>query len=110
MPRYLLQLAYSPEAWAAQIKDPQNRVEQTAALMQRLGGRFETVYYAFGEYDIVGIAEFPDNVRATAFSMVISAGGSGKATKITPLISVDEGLQAMRLGGEVTALYAPPRV
>ena len=60
MPHYLLQLAYAPQAWNAQLKNPRNRVEQVTGLLQRLGGRFECVYYAFGEYDIVGIAEFPE--------------------------------------------------
>ncbi len=109
MPHYLLQLAYSSEAWAGQLKNPQNRVQQVAQLMQGLGGRFETVYYAFGDYDIVGIAEFPDNVSAAAFSMVIQSGGTARSARTTPLATLDEGLEAMRKGGEVSARYAPPQ-
>jgi uncharacterized protein with GYD domain len=29
---------------------------------------------AFGEYDVISIFELPDNVRAAAISMAISAG------------------------------------
>jgi uncharacterized protein with GYD domain len=108
MPRYLVQAAYTPEAWAALIKQPQNRLEAIGELLRSLGGRFESVYFAFGEYDIVGVAEFPDNASAAAQSMVISAGGSVKAVKTTPLMTMEEGLEAMRKGGAAVASYHPP--
>ena len=108
MPRYLLQVAYTPEAWAAQLKNPQNRVEVVGQLLQRLGGRFESTYMAFGEYDIVAVMELPDNVSAAAASMVVSAGGAVKAIKTTPLMTVEEGVQALRKGGDVASTYRPP--
>jgi uncharacterized protein with GYD domain len=108
MARYLLQVAYTPEAWAAQLKNPQNRVQIVSQLLQRFGGSFESAYMAFGEYDIVAIMDLPDNVSAAAVSMVVSAGGAVKAIKTTPLMTVDEGLEAMRKGGEAVASYRPP--
>ena len=44
MPRYLVQAAYTPEAWSALIKQPQNRLEAIGELLRSLGGRFESVY------------------------------------------------------------------
>ena len=38
-------------------------------MFEGLGGRIESFYYAFGEYDFVVIAEFPDNVSAGALSV-----------------------------------------
>jgi uncharacterized protein with GYD domain len=108
MSRYLLQVAYTPEAWATQLKNPQNRVEIVSQFMQHLGGRFETVYFAFGDYDIVAVMDLPDNVSAAAASMVVSAGGAVKEIKTTPLMTVDEGIQAMRKGAEAAASYRPP--
>jgi uncharacterized protein with GYD domain len=108
MPRHLVQAAYTPEAWAALITQPQNRLEAIGELLRSLGGRFESVYLAFGEYDIVGVAEFPDNASAAAQSMVISAGGSVKAVKTAPLMTMEEGLEAMRKGGAAMASYRPP--
>src|SRR5262249_20404189 len=100
MTRYLLQVAYTPEAWAAQLKNPQNRLEASAELLKRLGGRFESAYLAFGDYDIVAIMDVPDNASAAAVSMVVSAGGALKAVKTTPLMTIEEGMAAMRKGGE----------
>jgi uncharacterized protein with GYD domain len=108
MPRYLLQVAYTPEAWAAQLKNPQNRVELVGEFLKRLGGSFETAYLAFGDYDIVAVVDLPDNVSAAAFSMVVSAGGALKAIKTTPLLTVEEGIAAMRKGNEAAGTYRPP--
>jgi uncharacterized protein with GYD domain len=108
MARYLFQLAYTPEAWAVQLKDPKDRVEIVRPVVERLGGRFEAVYFAFGDYDIVALVEAPDNVSAAALSLAVSAGGAAKAVKTTPLMTIDEGLQAMRKGAEAAALYRPP--
>jgi uncharacterized protein with GYD domain len=108
MPRYLLQAAYTPEAWAAQLKNPQNRVEIVGELLKRLGGRFESGYLSFGEYDIVVVMDMPDNVSAAAVSMVASAGGAIKAIKTTPLMTIEEAMAAMRKGDEAASSYRPP--
>ena len=106
MARYLFQLAYTPEAWAAQINNPQNRVEVIRPVIENLGGRFESAYYAFGDYDVVFIAEVPDNVSAAALALAINAGGAMKAFKTTPLMTVEEGMEAMRKAGGTG--YRPP--
>lgn len=106
MPHYMLQVAYTAEAWAAQVKSPQNRMEAIRPVIERLGGKVETAYYAFGEYDLVAIFEFPDNVQAAAFALAAAAGGAVKALKTTPLLTLEEGLAALRAAGG--AGYRPP--
>ena len=76
MPRYLVQLAYTPEAWAAQLRNPQNRIEVVAPALEAVGGRFEATYFAFGDYDVVLIMEAPDNTAAAAFGLAVAAGGA----------------------------------
>jgi uncharacterized protein with GYD domain len=108
MPRYLFQLAYTPAAWAALLRDPQDRVAIVRPVIERLGGRFEGVYFAFGDYDLIAIVEAPDNVSAAAFSLTLTAGGAVKAVKTTPLMTIEEGLAAMRKGADAGTLYQPP--
>lgn len=108
MPYYLVQAAYTAESWAAQIKaqpDPRDRI---GALARAAGGRLESLYYCFGEYDIVGIGEFPGNDAAAAFAIAAAAGGAGRAIKTTPLLTIEEGLSAMRKASEAGAGYRPP--
>ncbi len=106
MPRYMLEVAYTPEAWATMVKKPQDRIEAVRPAVRKLGGRIEAAYFAFGEHDLVAIVNMPDNVSVAAFSIAASAGGSIKAIKTTPLMTVREGMQAMRKAKR--AAYVPP--
>ena len=37
MAHYLVQVAYTPEAWSAQVKNPQNRVQAVRPSREMLG-------------------------------------------------------------------------
>jgi uncharacterized protein with GYD domain len=106
MPLYMLQFAYTSEAWAALQKNPQNRAEGLSALAQKMGGRLVDLYYCFGEYDGVVLIEAPDDVSATAMVLAAIAPGHVKSTRTTRLMTVDETMEAMRKAGGAT--YAAP--
>jgi uncharacterized protein with GYD domain len=106
MPYYLYQAAYTTEAWAAQLKNPQDVRGRVKAVIEQNGGTLIGPWYAFGEYDIVGIVEYPDNVSSAAVAIAFAAGGALKASKTTVLMTVEEGLEAMRRAGG--ADYQPP--
>lgn len=103
---YLVQAAYTPEAWAGLIKKPQDRARAMRPIARQLKGRLVSFYLAFGDYDVVGIGEFPDNDAAAAFAMAIAAGGAVKSIKTTPLMTVPQGVNAMRKAKRVG--YQPP--
>jgi uncharacterized protein with GYD domain len=96
MANYLLQLSYVPETWAALVSNPQDRGEQVRAAIENLGGKLEQVWLAFGADDVVSIVDMPDNVAVAALSMAFSAGGACKNVRTTPLMSFEEGIEAMR--------------
>ena len=106
MAHYMIQAAYTPEAWAAMIRDPQNRVDRLRPVVQKLGGDIEAAWLCFGDYDIIAILVLPDNVSAAAFSVAAAAGGAVKAVKTTPLMSLEDGIAFMQLAGD--AGYSPP--
>jgi len=106
MPYYMLQAAYTPEAWKAMVKSPQNRLEAIRPVVEKLGGHIEGGWLAFGEYDVLVICQLPNNVSAAAFSMAGAAGGAVKAIKTTPLMSTEEAMEAMRKANGVG--YQPP--
>ena len=87
------------------MKTPQDRSELVRAPIEKLGGKVEGFYFAFGEYDIIGIVEMPDNVAAAAFSVAISAGGACSSVKTTPLLTTGEAVEAMRRAA--TSGYKP---
>ena len=71
-----------------------------------MGGRIESFYFAFGDYDAVVIAELPDNASAAAFAMAVGAGGAMRSYKTTVLIPTAEAVEAMRKAS--TLGYRPP--
>jgi uncharacterized protein with GYD domain len=108
MSHYLLEIAYTPEAWAAQLENPQDRTDVIRPVLESVGARFECLYYAFGDRDIVGIIEAPDNVSVAAISLAFSAGGALKSCRTTPLMTTQEAMEAMRKGFRAYGVYKPP--
>jgi uncharacterized protein with GYD domain len=101
MTHYLLQVAYTAEGWATLVQHPHNRLEELRPVVARLGGSLEALWMSFGDYDVVALLQLPDHVSAAALSIAVSAGGAVKAVKTTPLMSVEEGMEAMAKAGEV---------
>lgn len=99
MPSYLVQVAYTSEATAAMMKKPQDRSAVVGKAIEKLGGTLKGAWLCFGDYDTVVVVDMPDNVSAAAFALAIGAGGSCKSVKTTPLLSVDEGMAAMKKAG-----------
>ena len=96
MASYLIQASYTPEAWAAMLKNPQDRSEAIRAVVEKLGGRIGQFWFTFGDYDALGVLDMPDGVSAAALSMAVSAGGACRSVRTTPLLSVAEGLDSMK--------------
>ncbi|GAA2149768.1 GYD domain-containing protein [Nocardioides koreensis] len=108
MAQYLLEVAYTPESWAKQIRDQGNVLDRIQPLLEASGGRIESMFYAFGDYDLVGIADFASPEGAAAFSLAATAGGAVKTFKTTPLLTIEQGLDAMARASEAAKGYRPP--
>ena len=107
MPLYMAQFAYTPEAWTAFTKQPENRTAAVQALAQKLGCRMEALYYSFGEYDGFVILDAADEATATAFLLAAMAPGHLRATKTTVLMRPETVVEAMKKAG--TATFQGPR-
>src|SRR5207244_4555666 len=81
MAHYLFQGTYSSDSWKTLIKKPVNRFDAIRPAIEKLGGSIEGAWLAFGDYDVVLIAEMPDNVSAAAFALAVAAAGSLKTFK-----------------------------
>ncbi len=102
MPLYMTQFAYTPETWAALIRNPEDRSEAVRGLLESMGGRMVSFYNSFREYDGVIIFEAPDEGTAAAGVLAAVAPGHLKSVKTTTLLSVEDAMQAMRRAGEAT--------
>jgi len=107
MAYYLLQGSYSSDSWKSLVNNPTDRITAVKPIVEKLGGKLEHAWFAFGEYDLVTILEMPDNVSAAAFSLAIAAGGGFKTHKTTPLLEISDGIAAMKKAG--ASGYKPPQ-
>jgi uncharacterized protein with GYD domain len=101
MALYMVQFAYTAEAWATLAKNPQDRSVPVREVGEKLGGRMIGFYYCFGEYDGVLLAELPDDTAAIATAIAGVAPGHLKAIKTTKLFTVEETMEAMRKAGSL---------
>jgi uncharacterized protein with GYD domain len=65
------------------------RLNQAKSLIESLGGSLEAMYFAFGEDDIVGFCEMPNDVTAAAATLAVSSSGTINI-KITPLLTPED--------------------
>ena len=110
MPLFMYQVAYTAESWAAQVKNPQNRIETAARpACEAVGGKLVGGWLCFGEYDLVIIADVPNIESVAAIAMAVAAGGAAKASKTTPLMTGAQGIEALKKADTVAKGYKPAR-
>jgi uncharacterized protein with GYD domain len=102
VPYYLVQASYTPQALAALTKQAEDREQGFRGLVERLGGRLHTFFWAQGEYDLVVTVELPDAETANALALAAISPGHARTYRTTPLFTNEETMRAMRKAGEVT--------
>ena len=65
------------------------RREAASAAIQSVGGTLDCLYYAFGDTDLFGICDFPDDASATALSLAVNSTGA-VAISLTPLMTPED--------------------
>ena len=75
-------------------------------MVEMSGGKMESLYYCFGDYDVVVLIEMPDAASMAALPMVAGASGAITNLKTTFLIPITEGVEVTRKAAGIT--YRPP--
>lgn len=101
MALYLTRFSYTPETWARLSKNPEDRRDAARTYIESVGGKLHGFWYAFGEYDGYNLWEAPDSVSMAAVAVALSGGGALSKCETTPLISVEEMLDALGRVGSV---------
>ena len=77
MAKYLFRTSYTQAGVAGLIKEGgTGRREALRQTVEGLGGTLEAFHYAFGDDDLLLIADLPGEEAAVAFSMFVSAAGA----------------------------------
>ncbi|SRR5271165_636046 len=96
MPLYLWQGSYTAESLAAQIKEPQDRIEAVRPALEALGVKIITGGFSFGEHDIAVVFEAADDVTVASVALTLGAGGTVEGGKTTRLLSGQEWVEALQ--------------
>jgi uncharacterized protein with GYD domain len=90
MAKFLFHAAYTAEGLDGLLQEGGSLWRDAiAAAVASLGGRLEAFYFAFGDADMVGILDLPDNISAAAFALLITAAG-GISVHTTVLLTPEE--------------------
>jgi uncharacterized protein with GYD domain len=90
MAKYLLEVNYTLDGVkGVKSQGGSARVAAATELIEGLGGKIESFYFAFGNTDVYVIADYPDNVSAAAAALAVSAGGGATARTVVLLTAAE---------------------
>ena len=104
MAKYLFQGVYTDKGLEGLLKEGGSKRREAAdQTIKSLGGTLEAYYFGFGKDDFYAVVDLPDNMAATAASLVGNASETIKVT-VTVLLTPEEVDQATKM----TVDYRPP--
>ena len=105
---FMFQGSYSAEAIKSLIANPTDRSGAARAVIEANGGTMVGAWMAFGESDVIVIAEMPDDESMAAVAMAIAATGAIVNGKSTQLLTMKQAVDAMTKAQNVAKAYSPP--
>jgi uncharacterized protein with GYD domain len=105
---YMMRIKFSANSVKALVSKPHDRTSVAKQLIESFGGKLHHYYLAFGEYDVILIAEFPDNASAVGTAMAACQTGAYTGFETTPLLSAHEAEAAMKKAHETKTAFKPP--
>ncbi len=90
MAKYLIRANYVGDGVKGLLSEGGTKRKKAAkAAIESVGGKLESMYYAFGETDVYAICDFPDEASATALSLLINSSGA-ISLNLTPLMTPED--------------------
>jgi uncharacterized protein with GYD domain len=108
MPFYMLQGSLKEEQMKALVDKPRNREAVAREFIESFGGKLHQYFLAFGEYDVVVIAEYPDNETASAAALKTLSTGVFSKAQTTVLMTGPEAERSMKKAHTTKTTYKPP--
>jgi len=106
MPKYVLLFSYSNEAIKNLTERPEGRSEAVCELIESAGGRLESYYLMFGQYDGLVIFEVSSSELASAIAFAVSRTGAVTHLETHELVNPDH-LPAIANRAKALS-YTPP--
>ena len=90
MTKYLFQGNYVGEGIKGLMQEGgSKRRDAVVKALESVGGSLECFYYAFGETDVLGVLDIPDQAGAASLSLMINSSGAVNL-RLTPLMTPED--------------------
>ena len=106
MPKYLLEVNYTLDGVkGVGAEGGTTRVAAATAVVESLGGKVDSFYFALGDTDAYVVVDLPDNSSAAAGALAVNIGGGATIRTVALLTAaeVDQAVSAVK-----KATYRPP--
>ncbi len=108
MQHYMFRWQFNETSVKGLVAMPQDRSSAATTLVEGHGGKLLQYFFTLGEYDGVGIVQFPDLTSVTACVMTAMASGGFSRFETTALLTVQEGQAAMQKAHDTKPGYRSP--
>ncbi len=79
MPKYVTLYNWTEQGIRG-FRDTVERAKAAESAVAKMGGKLTDIYWTTGAYDLVAIADFPDDETAAAFNLKLAALGNVRST------------------------------
>ena len=104
MSKYLFEANYVGDGIKGLMREGgTKRRDAVVEALKSVGGTLECFYYAFGDTDVLGVFDIPDQANAVALSLMINSTGAVSLT-LKPLMTLED----LDAAASKTPSYRPP--
>jgi len=94
MPYYCLQISFTNQAWGHLAGSPQDHPTLVRMPIEKLGGSIQATFFTTGRFDLLAIAEFPDQITPSDIAIAFADGGVVASANATPLLNFAQAVEA----------------
>jgi uncharacterized protein with GYD domain len=108
MAKYLVLFSVTSETLRQFIENPEDRRAPASKLGELAGGKLDSYYWMFGQYDGLAIYDLPDSAAAGALSLAAASTGAFKQVETHELLAADDLVGVLQQAKTLRPGYRPP--
>ena len=108
MPKYVILFSVTSDTLSRFIDRPEDRRGPVNAIAQAVGGKLESYYWMFGQYDGLAILDIPNSESAAAAALAAASSGAFRHVETHELIEADNLVKVLERAKQARPSYRPP--
>jgi uncharacterized protein with GYD domain len=108
VPKYVVLFSLTADTLSRFIDNPGDRRGPVQKLAEAVGGRLESYYWMFGQYDGLAIFDMPDSQSMAALSLTVGSSGVARHVETHELIEANDLVTILGKAKSAQPSYSPP--